>query len=59
MTEKLTVLRTSQPTTRPVCGARTLILKESPEEPGIPQLHKCLDLACQFTFIEEDDQEEM
>ncbi len=57
MKEKPTFLRTSQPTTCPVCGARTLILKESPEEPGIPQIHQCLDAACQFTFIEEEDWE--
>lgn len=58
MTEMLTFLRTSQPTTCPVCGARTFILKESPEEPGSPQLHQCLDAACQFTFIEEEDLED-
>lgn len=57
MPDLLTFLRTSQPTTCPVCEARTLILKESPEEPGILQIHQCLDAACQFTFIEEEDRE--
>jgi len=46
-----------QPTTCPICGARTEITLEIVSSPDKTQYHKCLSDDCQYTFIQEEDKE--
>lgn len=46
-----------QPTTCPICGARTEITLEILVSPQKTQYHKCLSDDCKYTFIQEEDKE--
>jgi hypothetical protein len=47
-------LMSDQPTTCPICGARTEVIFETFRKIAI-QLHACMDKNCRFIFLEEDD----
>ena len=44
-----------QPTTCPICGARTEITLELLKSPEQTQYHKCLSIDCNFEFIMQND----
>lgn len=53
-----TFLMTDQPTTCPLCGARTdFYLLISPVSHKDVEIHKCLDIKCKFEFVIEIDDE--
>lgn len=51
------LLRHDQPTTCPICGARTDILVEFINALNEPEIHVCLDLVCRFAFLVESDED--
>jgi hypothetical protein len=44
-----------QPTTCPICGARTEITKKLLDSPEKIQYHKCFSMECKYEFILEED----
>ncbi len=47
-----------QPTTCPLCGARTDFTQIETTFP-FTQIHKCLDISCGYTFIGEIDENQL
>lgn len=50
-------LMTDQPTTCPICGARTGIISDLHHTKLKLQVNECLDFGCKHVFLEIDEQD--